>query len=314
MREKDITILLKKAEELKALFVLGQRVIPFLEEIFVFVSEIKPILDEINVSIADNLKKMPNASKQLSKVTEATELATTEIMDIVEALVDKADSISESLSEIKQNNINQSSEPLKLLEIIFKAIQKESDQKVLLPKIAKSIQQLRKSNEIRSEENTRKIENVLQSIREDSSSIMMSLQVQDITTQQIAAVNHLLETIQDKLSRILSQFQEADVDSLVDGDNLYHENINITKLHRSIAFDPEAVDAISFKESRQDLVDDLLREHNKANDITKTLNKNESDIPFNTNKNSLKQSKITEQTDDSLETFSQEDIDAMFGK
>ena len=74
MKDKDLSVLLKKTDELRALFVLGQRVLPFLEEIFMFVSEIKPLLDDINHSIEENLKKMPNVSKQLSKVTEATEL------------------------------------------------------------------------------------------------------------------------------------------------------------------------------------------------------------------------------------------------
>jgi len=54
------------------------------KKIFLFVSDIEPILNEINTSIKDNLKKMPKASKQLSKVTEATEMATTEILDILE--------------------------------------------------------------------------------------------------------------------------------------------------------------------------------------------------------------------------------------
>jgi large-conductance mechanosensitive channel len=86
MKEMDIQSLLKKAEELKALFVLGQRVIPFLEEIFKFFNEIKPLLDDINKSIVDNLQKMPKASKQLSKVTEATELASF-IRIIIEFLI-----------------------------------------------------------------------------------------------------------------------------------------------------------------------------------------------------------------------------------
>ncbi|MBL7975629.1 MAG: chemotaxis protein CheZ, partial [Candidatus Kapabacteria bacterium] len=82
IRDKDLQQLLAKSEELKALFVLGQRVVPFLEELFVFVREVSPALEDINKSIEDNLSRIPKASKQLSKVTEATELATNEIMDI----------------------------------------------------------------------------------------------------------------------------------------------------------------------------------------------------------------------------------------
>ncbi len=73
MREK-INELIDKANELSALLVLGQKAIPFLEEIFIFINEIEPVLEEINQSISDNLKKMPSATNQISKVTEATAL------------------------------------------------------------------------------------------------------------------------------------------------------------------------------------------------------------------------------------------------
>ena len=54
MKDMDIKSFLQKAEELKALFVLGHRVIPFLEEIFIFVEEITPLLEEINFSIQES--------------------------------------------------------------------------------------------------------------------------------------------------------------------------------------------------------------------------------------------------------------------
>lgn len=56
-KELDIRELLQKSEELKALFVLGQRVIPFLEEIFLFIKDTSPLIQDISVSIKDNLKK-----------------------------------------------------------------------------------------------------------------------------------------------------------------------------------------------------------------------------------------------------------------
>ena len=94
MRDIDIQQLFQKVQELKALFIIGQRVVPFLEEIFRFIEEIFPLLNVINTSLADNLQKMPKASMQLSKVSEATELATTEIMDTLDGLVSKSFTIS----------------------------------------------------------------------------------------------------------------------------------------------------------------------------------------------------------------------------
>ncbi len=101
MKELDIKELLRKADELRALFVLGQRVIPFLEELFSFIGEIQPLLEEINKSIKENLSKMPNLSKQLSKVTEATELATNEILDIIDGIFYKLDILASGVDTVE---------------------------------------------------------------------------------------------------------------------------------------------------------------------------------------------------------------------
>ena len=257
MINKDVTLLLKKADELRALFVLGQRVIPFLEEIFIFVSEIQPLLDEINNSIQENLKKMPNASQQLSKVTEATEMATTEIMDIVDGLVYKSDIITANLNRIVEIDAKKRENPIKLLELLHRAIQQKSDLTMILPQLAAAIQNMKNMpgkeyNKIISDTTE-----IVQSISMDSSSIMMSLQVQDITSQQIAAVNNLLETVQGKLSRILEHFQSSDISDIVSGDELPLDHIKVSKLHREIAFDPDAIDSITNKASRQGEIDDL---------------------------------------------------------
>lgn len=286
MNEREINVLLKKADELRSLFVLGQRVIPFLEEIFVFVSEIQPLIDEINVSIEDNLKKMPNASKQLSKVTEATELATTEIMDIVDGVVNKTDIMSKNLNELKSIHDSRLAKAIKLLEIMKTGIEQSNQLKDALPELDKALDDLKNNSDEKDEEIINNTNDVLQSISMDSSSIMMSLQVQDITSQQIAAVNNLLETVQKKLGNILVKFQNTDISELVPEKDVYdNKPKNVSKMHREIAFDPDAVNSISMKHERQDTVDQYMKE---------AENLNNSD-------------------EDNDSAPSQEDIDAMFG-
>ena len=157
MKEKEIEIasLLNRVEELKALFVIGQRVLPYLEDIFLFIRDTTPLINDINHSIKENIKKMPNASKQLSKITEATETATNEIMDTVDGLMYKSTIISNNLKLIRETGEN--------------------------------------SVVATNEDFQRAIDNsdeVLKSIKNDAQNIMMALQVQDITSQQIAAVNN----------------------------------------------------------------------------------------------------------------------------
>jgi chemotaxis regulatin CheY-phosphate phosphatase CheZ len=322
MKDIDINILLQKAEELKALFTLGQRVIPFLEEIFLFVKDIKPLLEEINVSIEDNLRKMPTASKQLSKVTEATELATTEIMDIVDGLFFKADIISSNLIKLTEIDQARSNSPLKILEIIQTALNHDADTKELLLQLTKAINQLRGKTSKEFDEITTHTNSILQSIREDSSSIMISLQVQDITSQQIAAVNHLLETIQHKLGEILTHFQASELTKLVEEQNKYVDRTDVSKLHRKVAFDPDAIDSIKNQETRQVEVDNLIEQHERGdladmedfvpeaeilNEISSTK---DTDIIIN---NKIKDNTISKTKEkDEFEAFSQDDIDALF--
>lgn len=344
MKDKDITELLQKADELRLLFVLGQRVIPFLEEIFLFVKEIHPVLDEINVSIEDNLKKMPGASKQLSKVTEATEHATTEIMDIVDGLFFKADLISSNVARMDEIVEQSQQNPIKLLEIIHKAIQQKSDLQEILPQLSDSIKGLKSQsnkeyNKIKNETNQ-----ILDSVRDDTNSIMMSLQVQDISSQQIAAVNHLLETIQNKLSKIMTTFKSTDISEIVDADD-GQKDINVSRLHRDIAFDPEAVNSYENKESKQAEVDKVFDgqrdiavdgpvspedidamfngdvEADESGEAPETvvvgsgpgLNNNDTAAAISENKVDNIEIEDSED-DDNSEPFSQDDIDAMFGK
>ncbi|NLO18762.1 MAG: hypothetical protein GX121_02615 [Ignavibacteria bacterium] len=350
MKEMDIADVLKKAEELRALFVLGQRVIPFLEEIFVFVSEIKPLLDEINTSIEENLKKMPSASKQLSKVSEATETATTEIMDIVDGLSYKVDLISSNVKKICSSP-QKVSNHFKVIELIYKAIQEDVDVQDILPEISETIENMKSANsegpaDKSSQSLIEDTDNILQSIKDDSMSIMISLQVQDITSQQIAAVNHLLETIQTKLQKILVKFQASDINQLVTSSPEIKERTNVVDLHRKVAFDPDAIESISSKETRQNDVDDLIKMHfNGEIDISESSteeiesaadsatdnnsdnnsdNKTDNNSDNNSDNNRSVQASENDVSDDlddkvsiipdDIEHFSQDDIDAIFGK
>ncbi len=306
MNNKDVSVLLKKADELRALFVLGQRVIPFLEEIFLFVSEIQPLLDDINVSIQDNLSKMPNASKQLSKVTEATELATTEIMDIVDGLVYKSDIITSNTNKLNEIVGKKMANHLKLLEIIYKGIDSGNNLKEIMPHLAKTINSLKQSKNQSVMKIVDETNELTQSIAMDSSSIMMSLQVQDITSQQIAAVNNLLETIQGKLGRILKNFQESNIQDMIDAEEPV-DNTNVSKMHRDIAFDPEAVSAIENKDIRQGQVDAIFGGDANIDDLMNELDSSEIEEATKKEETPV----ITEQVSNTSPA-SQDDIDALF--
>ncbi|MDX9790472.1 MAG: protein phosphatase CheZ [Candidatus Kapabacteria bacterium] len=300
----DLNILLRKADELRSLFVLGQKVIPFLEEIFLFVSEIQPLLDEINSSIKDNLRRMPSASKQLSKVTEATELATNEILDLVDGILFNTDTLNANLDKISRISDLDAKQPIEILEMVCSAIENGEDLMMILPELKTVIEQLKtgiSGERNRVVYNTREI---IKTIKSDSSSIMISLQVQDITSQQIAAVNKLLETVQEKLEMILRHFKDYDFTDITGSDTPLDDDreIKVSKLHREIAFDPTAVDSLLNSNNRQQEVDELIKETQESIAKSESGSKNStSDIEDN-----------TLDTDDDFVT--QDDIDKMFNK
>lgn len=320
MKQKDISLLLQKADELRALFVLGQRVIPFLEEIFIFVSEIQPLLDEINASIQENLKKMPSASKQLSKVTEATEMAITEVMDIVDGIQYKVEIIKKNYNRIIEIVQKKRENPIALLEALYKAIENGEDLKQHLPALATIITTMKKIPNAEIDKISYETEELISSITNDSNSIMISLQVQDITAQQIAAVNNLLETIQGKLTKILHHFNESEISELMHKEPSPDDKMQVSQLHRKIAFDPEAVEAMANKEFRQQQVDEVIEQVESGN-LDEPIDMDEIEKMFANQNPSTEatgdtKSPVVEDNteEDSFEQFSQDDIDALFGK
>ncbi len=278
MNISEIQPLIKKVDELRALFILGQKVIPFMEEVFLFISDIYPLLERINNSLSENVQKMPNASMKLSIVTEATELATTEIMDLV-------DGIFVNLDKIKINN-NTNNIAIDTLNKIQIAINNKEDISKYLEDIQNSIKLLQDSSiNLANDANISNYE-IINLIRNDLSSIMLSLQVQDITSQQIAAVNKLLETLHIKFESILTLFQNSDFSEIIeykDEDEDSVHKIQVTNLHRAIAFDPNAVDSITQKNNRQNIIDDYINQVNLDefdNDDNEITSQNDIDKLF----------------------------------
>ncbi|MCU0424414.1 MAG: hypothetical protein MUF71_02185 [Candidatus Kapabacteria bacterium] len=323
MRVGEINEMLHKTEELKALFVFGQRVIPFLEEVFLFIREVTPLLENINISIEENLSKMPKAAQQLSSVTKATELATTEILDTLDGLSYKADVISsnlkqliqiqrqnrseheriiEAVNELQKNDATPTEEKdsvySRIIDVIRKIEQRDGGHSSAhyVDNIKSAVAVLQKPEV--SEELVNNSEKLLESIRMDSTQIMMSLQVQDITSQQLAAVNSLLQTVQNKLGEIMVHFRNTEIGELIStsarrpAQEESHAT-QVSSLHRAIAYDSDVGSALSGDPNRQGSVDSIFASFNEGG-IDVTMAKPEAPKQI-------------------IEPSSQNDIDAMFG-
>ena len=355
MRVGEINEMLHKTEELKALFVFGQRVIPFLEEVFLFIREVTPLLENINVSIEENLSKMPKAAQQLSSVTKATELATTEILDTLDGLSYKADVISsnmkqliqmqrqnrsehekiiEAVNELQKNEITATEEKdsvySRIIDVIRKIENRDGGHSSAhyVDNIKSAIAVLQKPEV--SEELVNNSEKLLESIRMDSTQIIMSLQVQDITSQQLAAVNSLLQTVQNKLGEIMVHFRNTEIGELISTSSrrpvqAETHATQVSSLHRAIAYDSDVGSALSGDPNRQNTVDSILASfQDDGSDVQPSPSVGDSfsqnDIDALLGNVSTVQTTVSpteapsnSPTSASSEAPSQDDIDALFG-
>lgn len=242
---------------------------PYYHEIINFVDEIRKLLENVNNSIDENVKKMPGASKKLFKVTEATEQATTEILDAVDGLMNKVDLAKSKIQSLNSTLTKERRIGLELINKMTAAIKNGDDMTPFLAEMEKISQNISENHNAAKSEDEFVIEvnDLIDSISNESTQIMMSSQVQDITSQQLAAVNFILETIQEKLVKIIHLLDTKVERKITAAEEHHNLDTNVTNLHRQIAFDPDAINAIHNKDKRQDIVEEIVEKH-KAGTLT----------------------------------------------
>ncbi len=140
------------------------------------VSGMLPALEHIKTTIAESSGQIPRASVQLHNVTKATESATLEILNVLDSMT---------------LNVDEAEAGLKALD-------------GLLPNPGSRVADVMNG-----------IAKSLATTKAKSMNIAMALQVQDITSQQIAGVSHMIESVQSELIKILDQFGEASAHAAV---------------------------------------------------------------------------------------------------
>lgn len=196
----------QKLGDLKSFFVYGQKLIPILQKILDFMQDTVPLLENVNRSIHESTSKMPKAALQINSVTNATEVATTEILDIVDGMTVDVQEMHSKLNSLK------------------KKVGEDDDVASLL--------------------------SLVQKIEERMMNITISLQVQDITAQQLSSVNHLIQSIQEKLGGLLTELDDKENGGLA---------VDEHQFPRDAAFNADA--RYEKNTSSQDLVDSLVADN-----------------------------------------------------
>jgi chemotaxis regulatin CheY-phosphate phosphatase CheZ len=226
----NMTDLFAKLDDLKYMFRYGEKLIPIIQSIIEFMRETVPLLENINSSIEDSSNKIPKATHQIINVTNATEIATTEILDLVDEIsnnLNKAEGISKHISE--QNN--------KRRKVWEKIKSQLADEALIIEYEDTDIYE-----QVTNEQNE-----ILNKIKDEIYNITLSLQVQDITAQQLAAVNHLIESVNNRLSSLVTDFKQADIKE--PGDTFLDKIVGAS-------FDPNA--RYHNKKEEQEVVDSLV--------------------------------------------------------
>ena len=231
-----------KLSELKQLFRVGEKVIPGIQKLIEFMAEILPLLNNINFSIEESTKKIPKATHQLNDVTHATEIATTEILD-------KVDQINNEISGWEEFILNYNSKIRKRNELYEKLRNEISNNPTAL-ELLNEYENLFPLNG-----SQQYFKDSIAKVREGLETITITLQVQDITAQQLSAVNHLIISVQKKLSGLIVDLSGEEVKLSSTSSEVEEQS--------DVNFDPNA----SFVPSgdKQNLVDELI---NRANDFS----------------------------------------------
>jgi len=144
------------------------------------VSDVVNTFKKMQDPIAESREKVPQATRQLEKITQQTEQATHRMIDTVESISKISDEIVREISDLRKA----------LPATYFK-------------------------NRSRIRDTVNSIESKARQNQDDAFVILNALQFQDITSQQVQHASTLLEEIEQRLHHILAVFDgQEDISQL----------------------------------------------------------------------------------------------------
>ena len=212
MPVSNVADILVKLDELRSVFILGQRAVPFIEEILGFFKEISPLLEEVGASLHDTTSKIPRATLQLQSVSEANELATTEILDLIDLVLQRIGRLDAREERVAAAIDAVGRADARLIRLLRAHLEGGSELLAKVEDVHKEKKALRRDLKARSAVTAED----LGEIRSQVNRIMMSLQVQDITAQQLAAADHLIESIRERLTRLMRRLGSSDFEQTLE--------------------------------------------------------------------------------------------------
>jgi len=183
----------------------GQRTIPVLDDIAGFLNEISPAIEDLKAVLEVAMVNIPKAAGQLGRVTEATEQASTQILNTLDKMVATLDQVITSVSTgMVSSDLGVATN--KMAEIVKTLVEKsgwDSDIVELAEAWAAHLRSIKMSG------TTSDLERLLKELQDDCTEIMMALQVQDITQQHIGTVMGTIQAVAEELRKLTTGFFSA---------------------------------------------------------------------------------------------------------
>lgn len=245
---KNLNDMVKKLRDLDNVFKFGEKMVPVIEGFVSFITDFIPFVEQVSGSIQDSRSKIPEASNQIDKVTNATELAMTEVLDKIDEINTQLESITECIDEL----VEKRETAAEIVQELKSHIVGNTAANNLLFKLSEKLD-VGLTLEL--------VKNKIREITAGTDQITMSLQVQDITAQQLAAVNHLIISVQHKLGGLLNA---VDSTEFILGGDLKNEKLPGVHFDANASYNPGSnqqvdVDSIINKEkASQEEIDKLF--------------------------------------------------------
>lgn len=201
----ELDSILEKVSDLKVFFDFGQKTVPALEDVSAFIREIGPAVESLRAMIEVTSVRIPKASEQLARVNQTSEQASTDILNTIDKMVALLEGLmNQGYGAGSSDTVSKTAESVsKSITALVEKSGWDEDIRQLYNVWDLHEQSLKSMNPASG------IKAQLQTLQEDCTNIMMALQVQDITGQQISMVIGTLQAIGDVIDNLAEHFSEV---------------------------------------------------------------------------------------------------------
>ena len=199
MHTERIDAVLSTVSELDVYFDFSKRAGPMIEQVASFIRESGPVIEGLQALADVTATKLPKASEQLGRVNLASERASTDILYTVDGMIAEIGAARTASPTGAALPIHDTAEGVgRILDELAKTQGADEHFRKLM-----NIWDLHRQS-LSAAVPKGPQSDLLDRLNDSCTTIMLSLQVQDITGQQIASVIGLLQAVDDVLRKLLA--------------------------------------------------------------------------------------------------------------